>query len=50
MRLEGFDLGARVGVPEAHGAVLATTQYVLGTPFGIADDVHRATVATERRV
>lgn len=50
VRLKGLDLGARVGVPEAHGAVLATTQDVLGTPFGIANDVHRAAMATKRRV
>ena len=50
VRLERFDLGARVGVPEAHGAVLATTQDVLGGPFGVADDVHRTTMVAERRV
>lgn len=50
MRLERLDFGARVGVPEAHAAVLATAQDVFGGPFGVADDVHRTTMATERRV
>lgn len=50
VRLKGFNLGARIRVPEAHGAVLATAQDVFGAPFGVADDVHRATMIAERRV
>lgn len=48
--LETFDLSARVGVPEAHGAVLTTAEDVLGAPFGVADDVHWPAMVSECRV
>lgn len=50
VRLEGFDFGARVGVPEAHGAVLAAAEDVLGATLGVADDVHWAAMVSESRV
>lgn len=50
VRHERFDLGARVGVPEAHGTVLATAQDVFGAPFGVAGDVHWAAVAAKSRM
>ena len=50
MRLKGLDFGARVGVPEADGAVLATTEDVLCGAFCVADDVDGAAMAAERRV
>ena len=50
MRLKGLDFGARVGVPEADGAVLATTEDVLCGALCVADDVDGAAMAAERRV
>ena len=48
--LETFDFGAQVGVPEAHGAVLAAAEDVFGAAFSVAGDVHWAAVVAERRV